>query len=339
MRIGMIGVNHKLASLEMREQIARLCARRFADHRILHPYFSYVLLSTCNRTEIYFHSPELSQTHVYLLGILRYGIGENIDQRFYSFFGCDCFCHLTRVTAGLDSAILGETEIQGQVKVAYSQASQQRKLAKELHFLFQKSLKLAKEIRTYVGQGRFPVLAKTIVETATQMLGDLSLCRILFIGFSHINQTVAAWFEKQCIKNFTYCNRHVEKLQTLQLPYLLWEHKERWVDYDLIILGTKAEHYIIEQLPQAIARPKLLIDLSVPRNVAPSLGQEPHIKLLNIDQLSALAQCPFVKEEEPMDVQYLLRSVRKQMGIFEFKEQNKKRICHQSRSPSLSTVP
>ena len=96
----------------------------------------------------------LAATHTYLLSILRVEVEEEFDHKLYSYFGVDCFSHLTRVTLGLDSAIIGETEIQGQVKLAYENTSDYHPLPEALHFLFQKSLGISKKLRSELQLGR-----------------------------------------------------------------------------------------------------------------------------------------------------------------------------------------
>src|SRR5690606_30288580 len=119
------------------------------------PFFPYpiVILSTCNRAEIYFSGEDLAAVHSHLLSFLRAGVDVPFERTFYSFFGIDCFFHLCKVASGLDSAIFAESEIQGQVRVAYANA---KKLSSCLHFVFQKALKISKEIRSYQhSQGSF----------------------------------------------------------------------------------------------------------------------------------------------------------------------------------------
>src|SRR5262245_20986881 len=117
MKVGVVGINHKLADLKLREQLAKNCQKCFGSLRAVNEHHHFILLSTCNRTEIYFSSEDLTTTHTYLLSILRMEVEGEFDHKLYSYFGVDSFCHLTRVTLGLDSAIIGETEIQGQVKL------------------------------------------------------------------------------------------------------------------------------------------------------------------------------------------------------------------------------
>src|SRR3989304_3124875 len=126
MRIGVLGINHKSASLDVREAVARASHAIAAD-------FSAVLLSTCNRTEIYFSEDDLAGAHSQILHELKSRIGISFEHALYAYFGEDCFFHLAAVTAGLDSGLLGESEIQRQVKAAYQAATG---LSSPLHFLF-----------------------------------------------------------------------------------------------------------------------------------------------------------------------------------------------------------
>lgn len=171
MRVGVLGINHKLAGLELRELLAKICYRRLHPGQSTHGEHSFVLLSTCNRTEVYFSSANLAETHSYLLSILRNDVNEDFDQKLYSYFGQDCLLHLCRVTAGLDSAIIAETEIQGQVKSAYELAQEFHVLPFELHYLFQKSLGIAKKVRTVLPtKPGLPDVGQAIFQTGQHLL-------------------------------------------------------------------------------------------------------------------------------------------------------------------------
>ncbi len=188
MRIGVVGINYKLADLKLREQLAKACQRRFGVTQSIPGHHHFILLSTCNRTEVYFSSEDLATTHTYLLSILRNDIEEEFDHKLYSFFGVDCFSHLARVASGLDSAIVAETEIQGQVKAAYEVAASYHSLPKELHFLFQKALGISKKIRSELQLGRgMPSLEHAILNIGRHFFKIPEKARILFIGASEIN--------------------------------------------------------------------------------------------------------------------------------------------------------
>lgn len=173
MRVGVIGINHKLANVQLRERLAKVCQRRFVAGSCIHSDHTFVLLTTCNRTEVYFASEDLTATHSYLLQILRDDIEDEFDQKVYSYFGYDCFLHSSRVTAGLDSAIIAETEIQGQVKEAYESASEHISLPSELHYLFQKALRIGKKVRVEVPMGRgMPDMEHAIYNVGMHLFKD-----------------------------------------------------------------------------------------------------------------------------------------------------------------------
>ena len=131
-------------------------------------HFAFYLQSNRDLT---FSSTDLgTSTHTYLLSILRTEVEEEFDHKLYSYFGVDCFSHLTRVTLGLDSAIIGETEIQGQVKLAYENTSDYHALPEALHFLFQKALGISKKLRSELQLGRgMPNLEHAILQTGKHL--------------------------------------------------------------------------------------------------------------------------------------------------------------------------
>jgi glutamyl-tRNA reductase len=292
MRLGVIGINHKLADLKLRELLARACQRRFHPTVCAHGTHSFVLLSTCNRTEVYFSSQELPATHTYLLEVLRNDVQHDFEQKLYTFFGRDCFRHLARVVAGLDSAILCETEIQGQVRAAYETASEFQKLPEELHFLFQKVLKIGKQVRTELPLGRgMPDLEHAVLRTGTRFFACPEKARLLFVGASEINLKILCLLKRKGYEQLTICNRTRVKAEAIAERYGIdcvpWETLSEWPRFDWIVCGTKApQPVILGPDLHALGGQKLLIDLSVPRNITPSLALHPQISLYNIDQIN-----------------------------------------------------
>lgn len=310
MRIGVIGINHKLADLKLREVLAKAFQKRFSNSKLVHPGHSLVLLSTCNRTELYFSSEDLSNTHTYILSALREELKADFEQKLYSFFHKDCFSHLAKVTSGLDSAIMGETEIQGQVKAAYLGACMSQALEKELHFLFQKSLKIGKRIRTQIPIERgIPDLEHACLHMGKRFFQSAESQKVLFIGASDINLKIIRFFQTRGISDITLANRTESTAKALgakfNLAILAWEKLSRWKEFDWIIFGTKAPEYVIsfsEKEEKPLGR-KLLIDLCVPRNVDPEIAND-NIRLANIDEINSSLEArgkrlfDFAKEAE-----------------------------------------
>ncbi len=322
MYIGIIGINHKSADLGLRERVARACQRRFGSYSLEHP-LSYVLLSTCNRTEIYFSAEDLAEVHSYLLTVLREELHEEFEHRLYSYFGSDCFFHLARVTAGMDSAMVGETEIQGQVKEAYEKSSlESQVLTRELHFLFQKSLKIGKEVRQRTNFRELLSLEEAIFQAGVQFFGNLKKRRVLFIGVSEINRKVFNYFRQKGVIACTVCNRTEEKGKRFALregiEFLPWERLGEWEEFDFSIFGTKSPEFLVRQMRDFEKR-RLVIDLSVPRNVDPVLGRSKQVSLLNVDELKGMLDSwkhMRALRSAQIDSQMIASAVERQMELF-----------------------
>lgn len=317
MRIGILGINHKSADLCQRELLAKACQRRFGSENLFHTRYAYVLLSTCNRTEIYFSSSDLANTHTELLAILREEIEEEFEHCVYSYFGSDCFFHLACVTAGIDSAFVGETEIQGQVKRAYEQAALTRSLSSELHFLFQKCLKIGKQVRSR----ELLSLDEAILQAGNNLFEDLHACDILFVGLSEINHKIFNRFKQKGLCNITFCNRTIEKLKKLVgIKFLPWERLGEWHSYDITIFGTRAPDFLVKDSPPS-QKKRLIIDLSVPRNVDPRIGRD--VMLLNVDQLNRMIDRKRrlkAAEIGRLETQVIEGAVERQLAAFRLKE-------------------
>lgn len=336
MRVGVLGINHKLASLHLRELLAKICERRLHPGQSTHGEHSFVLLSTCNRTEVYFSSENLAETHSYLLNILRQDVNDDFDQKLYSYFGHDCLLHLSRVTAGLDSAIVAETEIQGQVKSAYENAQEYHKLPFELHYLFQKSLNVAKKARIVLPvKPGLPDISHAVFQTGHFLFQTKSEPKILFVGASNINEKVLAFLKSKKLSHIHLCNRSQQAGKTIAEKYginfIEWNHLNTWHQYDWIIFGTKSPEYLItnQSLNSLSISHKLIIDLSVPRNVDPVVARHQKITLLNIDQINRRLKIRRKTLFHSLHVaeQLIAETINSQTKLFHEKEKNRLRIC------------
>lgn len=294
--IGVLGINFKTADLALREAIARGAESLSGEKGIFFPYPT-VLLSTCNRTEIYFSAEDLAVAHSDLLAHLRLQMGEPFEHRLYSYFGNDCFFHLCKVAAGLDSAIVAETEIQRQVKVAYANG---KNLSSSLHFVFQKALKVSKEIRSRLEQG--PSLYGMLWQ-----LTEWENRQILLVGYSELNRGLISFLMHRGVKNISLCTRSCVELEGVTVfdrSVLM-----RWSDFDVVVCATKSDHYLISEKRKTNT---VLFDLSVPRNVDPEVGA------INIEEIGRLIE----QKKTPEEFDSLIWDhVQRLSAIYAFKTQ------------------
>lgn len=345
MHLGVLGINYKSSDLNLREVVAKACQRCFGGQHLRYENkeaetFCFVLLSTCNRTEIYFSGKDLPTIHSELLSVLRQLVDDPFEHKVYSYFGADCFTHLALVTAGLDSVIIAETEIQRQVKTAYENASLYGTLSSEMHYLFQKCLKIGKEIRSSfpIPHGS-PTLERMIFELSCHFFASIAGMKIFFIGNSEINRKILSYFLQKGAQAITLCTRALhsaEELLDAKVDVVDWSKLATWKDYDLIISGTNQHDYLIG--PKQIQflhsqhealKTKLIFDLSVPRTVDPVLKWHPYLNLLNIEELGKLIdkrQKGLLKEIENSKEKIRLR-VEHQIKLFNQKQKRAPLVC------------
>lgn len=294
MRIGVLGINFKSADIGIREFVSRACQKRISRISPIASTNACVVLSTCNRTEIYFSSDNLAEAHSALLNVLREEVPVPFEHTLYSYFGADCFLHLARVTAGLDSAIVAESEIQRQVKISYEQTLLHYPLPGSMHFLFQKALKIGKQIRTHhcIAQNQVTI-PRILFEISQRMLKKMDKTPVLWIGNSEINRRVIIHFRRKGVERMTLCTRSLHSAKDMAnsqgIGLLPWEQLSDWQQFPLVICGTNTSRYIVEK-PEGIVHTRLIFDLGIPRNVDPSLNRHPMISLLNIEELGSFIE-------------------------------------------------
>ncbi len=296
LKIGVIGLNHKTADLALREAMAKGTAALAGSKAFFFPH-PIVLLSTCNRTEIYFGGEDLAEAHSDLLRALRRQISTPFEHRLYSYFGIDCFVHLGRVTAGLDSAIVAETEIQRQVKIAYANAAQICRLPSCMHYVFQKSLKLGKFIRNQLEIDRkTPHLFQAIWNLA----GELSQRRILLVGHSEVNRNFSHFLVQQGVRTFSVATQNPGSVCIPGAIAYGREELAHWHKYDLIVCAASSDQYLLSGTGRV---GQIIFDLSVPRNVNPGIHG---VKLYNIEALNQWIEqkrtLQFDKVEESLEL-------------------------------------
>jgi len=302
MNIFCAGINHKIAPLSMREQVAiheREMAMVLERVREIDGVSGAVMLSTCNRVELYASTLCPLQTLHGFQEILQVRSGEVLP--LYHHTTPAAVRHLFRVASGLDSMVIGETEILGQVKKAYALASECGSATSQLHRLFQHAFRIAKSVRTETQITRGSVSVGSVaVELAEKIFGKLDQCRVMILGAGEISERTARSLQSRGVRSVIVSNRTYERAAALAAEIggmaLHFDHWEKtFLDVDIIISSTGAPHAILTVeklkplLKQRQQRPLFIIDLAVPRDAEPEINKLPGVFLYDIDSLQQIA--------------------------------------------------
>jgi glutamyl-tRNA reductase len=300
-----LGVNHKTAPVEIRERLAfaeKAVPRHLADICALAPVKEAVVLSTCNRVEIYGAADALDQACSDLTVYLQEHFGVSPGEvEFYHHQGAAAAQHLFEVASGLDSMVLGETEIFGQIKKAYALAQSSGTTARRMHHLFQQSFTVGKLVRssTRIQQGSTSIGAAA-VDLAEKIFGQLEGCRVMIIGAGEMSRTTAQSLRSRGAASLIVSNRSYDKAVELAselageaVRFDDWE--EHLARVDIIVSSTSAPHPVVmhdmieRAMQQRRGKSLFLIDIAVPRDIEEAVNDIDNVYLFNIDQLQQIA--------------------------------------------------
>ena len=263
------------------------------------------ILSTCNRTEIYTASPDEQALTRAVEDWLcsHHGVSRDLLQNhLYILPGNLAVRHAFRVASGLDSMVLGEPQILGQMKDAARMAQQAGALGTHLHQLFQRTFAVAKEVRTTTEIGSQSVsLAAAAVKQAKRIFENIEACRVLFVGAGEMIDLTATHFAAQKPKSMTIANRSTERGQKLAHKIggdsiHLSELSDRLGDFDIIVACTASSLPIIglgmvaRALKVRKHRPMLMVDLAVPRDIEPEVAKLDDVFLSTVDDLGRIVR-------------------------------------------------
>src|SRR5215212_8577439 len=300
-----LGTSHKTAPLALREKLALLDGGAEALIRELTDQPSVgeaVAISTCNRTELYLVVSDPVEAESHVLGLLarRAAIRPTeLVGGMYSLKNCDAARHLYRVTSGLESMIVGEAEVQGQVKRAYELALGARTTGPLTNKLFRAALATGKRVRTdtAISVGHASV-ASVAVDAARDALGDLASRHVLIIGAGETAEGTARALHEQGVRTMFVANRRRERAIELAQRFggatvAFDALPEELAKADIVVASTSSPHQILgaEELalvmPERAGRPLLLIDLAVPRDIDAACAELPGVTLSDVDDLQA----------------------------------------------------
>jgi glutamyl-tRNA reductase len=303
MQLFCLGLSHHTAAVSLRERFAVSESEMPAVLAALRDTAGLreaVLLSTCNRVEIYGACTDTAVTIPAAADFLRRRSGQGAP--FYRLEGGHAVRHVFRVAAGLDSMVLGETEILGQVKDAYAAAFGAGHTAGDLNHLFQQAFRVAKRVRTETSLGRGSVsVGSAAARLASSVLGDLSACRALLLGAGQAGEGVARSFCARGLRELLVANRTATRAEALAgalggQPVGFAHWRDHLATADIVIASAAASERLLSagELAPVLAvregRPLFLLDLAVPRDFDPGIRHLPGVVLHDVDALEAIAE-------------------------------------------------
>lgn len=306
MSLLVFGVNHKTAPVEIREKIA------FDPEQLTSALVDFIrdqavnealILSTCNRTEVYCDVRDQAPTH-YLSWLIRYrNLAEDeLMPCMFSYSDDEAVRHLLRVACGLDSLVLGEPQILGQIKSAYQSARSQGAIGKLMDKLFQHCFSVAKQVRTDTVIGKSPIsVAFAAVRLAQQIFADLSQHSALLIGAGETIELAAYHLNSNRLNRMIIANRSWERAQSIASAYdghaiSLKDIPKHLAEADIVISSTASQLPILGKgaVEQALRkrkhRPMFFLDIAVPRDIEPEVSDLRDVYLYTVDDLEAVIE-------------------------------------------------
>ena len=301
------GLNYRTASIELRERvafpeesIASAVSQVVTDIRGLR---EAALLSTCNRTELYCAlepsaEPEIAEW----LSDHRDISAHELSAVTYQHWDQDAAKHQIRVASGLDSQVLGEPQILGQIKTAYEIARQSGTLGPELNLLSQVILRTAKEVRTQTAIGKNPIsVAYAAVQLAQQIFTDLGKKSALLLGAGETIDLVAEYLRAQNLAHIGIANRTLANAEVLAAKYgaeamQLSDISSRLAEFDIVIASTGSTLPVVGKgaveaaIKQRRRKPIFMVDIAVPRDIEAEVGSLPDVYLYSIDDLTQIIE-------------------------------------------------
>jgi glutamyl-tRNA reductase len=302
MNLFCVGLSHHTANVEMRE--------RFAGHSETDWVLrnsgcaEALVLSTCNRVEVYGAAEKQVPTEEVARCLTREIDRLLLDHTaaFYRYEDVECAQHLFRVAAGIDSMVVGETEILGQAKKAYESARSSGAAGPFLHRLFQRAFRVAKQVRTHTEITRGSVSVGSVaVDLAQKIFGDLTGRKVLVLGAGETSERTARALVSRGVMDLRVSNRSIDRAEELArsvggsaIPFDLW--LEQCGEIDILITSTSSETLLLTaqtlqpMLRERIDRPFFIIDIAVPRDVDPNVNEMEGVYLYDIDSLQSVAE-------------------------------------------------
>ena len=330
MDIVCLGLNHQTAPVQIRELFA-VSESKLGEEAVriceVEGIEESVVLSTCNRTEYYAAVEDCGRASDHLRSFLQAHAGEALrTEHLYEKNRAEAARHLCRVVSGIDSMVLGETEIFGQVKKAYQVALKSGTTSRSLNKLFQKAFGIGKKVRTHTGiqEGQTSV-GSVAVDLAEKIFGHLRNSRVMVIGAGEMSRTTARSLLSRGARSIFVTNRSSERAEELDGEAVRFDD---WQDVlqevDVVISSTGAPHAVMNRSHveavrrQRRYRPLFLIDIAVPRDIEPEVGEIEEVYLYDIDTLKEIAlEAKGQREEQIKLCESIIDQELVESGLFE----------------------
>lgn len=303
MPLHVLGINHLTAPLEVREKIAFPAERQagaLAELRAQAGVSEAVLLSTCNRTEVYVDSADVGPVRAWIEAAAERA-GTPVAAHLYLHAEAEAVRHAFRVASGLDSMVLGEPQILGQVKEAVRVADLAGTLGGNLHRLFQQTFAVAKRVRTETALGAQSIsMASAALKLSQNLFGNLAQTRMLLVGVGEMVELAATYFAAQRPLSIVVANRTIERGEAFAERFAataipLSEMPARLAQFDIVVTGTAAPEPVLRKahfeaaLKARRRKPMFVVDFAVPRDVEREASALEDLFLYTVDDLGKIA--------------------------------------------------
>lgn len=311
MDIGVVGVNHNLAPINVRESVSFTDTKKIEAINMLldRDINEVVILSTCNRSEIYIHAENIEEKVDELVNFYSEYFGvKDIDKYLFKKTNLDAVKHLFDVTAGLDSIVLGEDQILGQVRDSHEFSMKLGATKKVFNKLFRDAVTTSKEIKTITKISQQPLSISYIgVKLLKEKIGSLEGKNVLIIGLGKMNLLTLNHLKEEDVKNIYIANRNIEKIKEIENKFdniIPIKYSDRYKileeeSIDIIVSATSSPHLVIkyDEMPK-LDKKVYIMDIALPRDVDTKLKELDCVELYDIDDLKEIQDKNDIKRNE-----------------------------------------
>jgi glutamyl-tRNA reductase len=333
MHVVVVGLNYQTAPVEVREQFTwkteelGLAVSQLKETTSI---LECVIVSTCNRTEIYAVVDKLERYTHYIRSFMEKWFKlprEQFKPFLYTYTRQDAVRHLFKVVTGLDSLVLGETQILGQVRDAFLTAQRLKATGAMFNMLFKQAITFAKRAHYETGISENPVSISTAaIELGKKVIGSYSGKHVMILGAGKMSELAAKYLAYHGVQRLIVVNRTAQRASELAAKYngeasSMEELSWRLAEVDVVISCTSSENYVItlEMVEAALklrqARPLVMIDIAVPRDIDPAVAQLPNVQLFNMNHLESAIEGYL--EDRRKEADKVIRMIDGEIEMFE----------------------